>query len=118
MIDMVRRDYLPAVSKFVSALSENVQTKRGLNLSCVYESSVANKLSNLMTETYNTVNALETEEKFACSIKDKTAQAVEYSEKIVPMMDELREKVDAMEVLTGAEYWPVPTYGDMTYYVD
>ena len=119
MIDMVKRDYLPAVSKFVSALAENVQTKRGLNISCVYEASVARQLSDLMTETYETVNELETAEKFACGRNcDRTAQAECYSETIIPIMETLREKVDTMETLTASEYWPVPTYGDLTYYVD
>ena len=119
MIDMVKRDYLPAVSKFVSALAESVQTKKGLNISCVYEASVARQLSDLMTETYNTVKELETAEKFACARNcDRTAQAECYSTEIIPIMEVLREKVDTMETLTASEYWPVPTYGDLTYYVD
>lgn len=119
MIDMVKRDYLPAVGKFVASMSEALKTKRELRISAVYESDVCVKLSNLMTETYNTVTELENEEKNACACCcDRTAQAECYSSRITPLMETLREKVDAMEALTASEYWPVPTYGDLTYYVD
>ena len=119
MIDMVKRDYLPAVGKFVASLSEALKTKRELRISAVYESDVCVKLSNLMTETYETVNELENAEKSACARNcDRTAQAECYSETIIPIMEALREKVDTMETLTASEYWPVPTYGDLTYYVD
>jgi len=119
MIDMVKRDYLPAVSKFVSSLSESAKLKRELSFNPFYEIKTCNALSELMSETYQIVNELEKEEKNACSCCcDKTAQAECYSSRIVPIMDTLREKVDTMETLTGTEYWPVPTYGDLTYYVD
>jgi glutamine synthetase len=119
MIDMVKRDYLPAVGKFVAALSEALKTKKELSIPAVYESDVCVKLSNLMTETYETVSELENEEKSACACCcDKTSQANCYSERIIPLMEALREKVDAMEPLTASEYWPVPTYGELTYYVD
>ena len=41
-----------------------------------------------------------------------------YCYDVIPLMDELREKVDLMEKITDAAIWPVPSYGEMTYYVD
>ena len=38
-----------------------------------------------------------------------------FSKKVIPAMEVLRRKVDAMETLTSSEYWPVPTYGDMMF---
>ena len=45
-------------------------------------------------------------------------QARRYCYEIIPIMDELRERVDNMERYTDASVWPVPTYGQLTYYVD
>ncbi|MBQ9115588.1 MAG: glutamine synthetase III [Clostridia bacterium] len=121
MIDMAKRDYLPAVSEYVGKLSKSAVDRISLlgNRECAfYEKDVTAKLSELMNKTYAAVNALETAEKKAFSVSDKEKQANEYCYGIVPLMDELRGCVDAMETLTGAEYWPVPTYGELTYYVD
>ena len=46
------------------------------------------------------------------------AQAKRYCYEIIPVMEELRDKVDLMEKITDAKIWPIPVYGDITYYVD
>lgn len=121
MIEMVRRDYLPAVEKQLGVLADVAASKRaafGDGISTCYESGTAARLSALMGDAYGAVTRLEEEEKKASSISDAWARARSYCYDVLPLMSELRVAVDGMEKLTGAEYWPVPTYGQLTYYVD
>ena len=53
----------------------------------------------------------------ARSKENDEQRAMAYKENVLPKMEALRRAVDSMEVLTAREYWPVPTYGDLTYRV-
>ncbi len=48
---------------------------------------------------------------------DGQEQANVYAHEVVPAMDTLRAAVDAMEEIVAADYWPVPTYDDILFYV-
>ncbi len=121
MIEMVRRDYLPAVEKQLGVLADVALSKRsafGDGISVSYESEAAKRLSVLTSEAFEKVTRLEEEEKKASVIADVEERARSYCYDVLPLMESLRESVDGMEKLTGSEYWPVPTYGQLTYYVD
>ena len=59
-------------------------------------------------------DAIETE---AAAMTDVKARARCYCDRVLPVMEELREAVDTMETLTSSRHWPVPTYGDMMFRV-
>ena len=117
MINMVRRDYLPAVEKYMRDLSATAIKKRELlpNAGVRVETDLVRRLTALAEETYRLVAKLEDEEEVAASITDGYEKAREYADKILPLMDELRASVDEMEPLTAEEYWPVATYGDLMF---
>ena len=117
MINMVRRDYLPAVEKYMRDLAATALKKRDLapNVGVRVETDLIRRLTALAEETYRLVAKLEDEEEVAASIKDGYEKAREYADKILPLMDELRTAVDGMEPLTSSEYWPVATYGDLMF---
>ena len=119
MLEMTIRDIIPAVSKYVGELSEAVNAKRtvikNVNVSC--ECDIIEKLSDLLSKTYDSYSALERAEKTAVSKKCDEEAAFFYKSSIIPKMATLRKCVDAMEVLTAREYWPMPTYGDITFRV-
>ena len=117
MLEMTIRDIIPAVSKYIGVLSDAVNAKlavsKTLNVSA--EKEIIEKLSDLLCATYDAYNALERAEKAAISKTCDEEAAFYYKNTVIPKMDALRKQVDAMEILTAREYWPMPTYGDITF---
>ena len=120
MSSMVRQDILPAVSGYVASLADAVGAKRGVckDLPCAAEVALIEKLSGLMDQAYEKVNALDSalEDGKAESHNALTA-ATYYKDSIIPAMNELRAVVDQMEVDTAADFWPYPSYGDLMFRV-
>ena len=120
MLEMTVRDYIPAVSAYVGKLSEAVNAKRqalkNVDVSC--ECDLIEKLQTLLARTYSAYDALLRQENIAVSKPTDEQAANYYKDAVVPRMAELRAAVDAMEVLTAREYWPVPTYGDITFKIN
>lgn len=119
MADMVRKDILPAVSSYGAALAENAMAKKGLTgkADCSYEEELTEKISGLTGKLYREVKALEQAEEEAKAISDAGAQAMDYKDKVLPAMADLRKTADALETMTAAEYWPYPSYGDILFSV-
>jgi glutamine synthetase len=117
MLEMAIRDIIPAVSKYVKELSEAVVAKKaalpGASSSC--EEDIIEKLSTLLSRTYDAYNALDKAEKQAMAKKCDEEAAFFYKNTVEPKMANLRKWVDEMEVLTAREAWPMPTYGDLTH---
>ena len=117
MLEMTARDFIPAVSKYVRELSEAVNAKKtaipGINVDC--ECDIIEKLSDLLAKTYAAYGELMRAENTAMKKTDDEEAAFYYKNSVIPKMDALRRTVDAMEILTAREAWPVPTYGDMTF---
>ena len=119
MLEMTARDIIPAVSRYVGALSESVNARRLAvkNASCACECELIEKLSDLLSRTYEAYTALERVEKLAVTKTCDEEAAFYYKTSVIPKMDALRKVVDEMETLTDREYWPMPTYGDITFRV-
>jgi len=119
MLQMTIRDYIPAVSKYIATLAEAVNAKRAAvaNIDVSAECDLIEKLSALLNKTYSAYNELERVENIAVKKSTDTEAAFYYKTHVIPKMDALRKVVDAMEILTAREYWPVPTYGDIAFRV-
>ncbi len=119
MIDMVRKDILPAVSGYGAALADNALAKKGLTgkADCSYEEELTEEISGLTGKLYRKVKVLEQVEAEAKAVSDAGAQAMEYKDKVLPAMADLRKTADTLETLTAAEYWPYPSYGDILFSV-
>ncbi len=117
MLEMTMRDYIPAVSSYIGKLSDDITCK----LSVLPEASVKRQrehlasLSELLEETYIAYDELLRHENIAVEKVSCEEAAFYYKDFVNPAMDALREKVDSLEVITAREFWPVPTYGDMTF---
>ena len=120
MIDMVRRDILPAISKFTGKLAESGKLKREFcpDADTEYESKTVAKLSALATEIMKQTDALDrdVEELFA-GASDIVTVAKEYRTRVFEGMEKLRAFVDEAETLTDTTAWPYPTYGDLMFSV-
>ena len=117
-IDMVRKDYIPAVSAYTSELSGTVLAKKAVcdSIPCDSEVEVIKRLSELGSDMSKVVSKLETADKKASALSGKE-QADAFHEEVIPAMEELRAAVDEAEKITSEEYWPVPCYGDLIFRV-
>ncbi|MBR2650133.1 MAG: glutamine synthetase III [Clostridia bacterium] len=117
MLEMSMRDYIPAVTRYISSLSSSIKNASVVlpNVSLTAEENHLERLCNLLSETYKARAELEELEARAVKIENTEEAAFFYCTEVAAAMDKLRAAVDAMEEITAREYWPVPTYGDMTY---
>ncbi len=117
MIDMAMKNYIPAVNAYIAEISGVAASKMAVcpNLPCKMEVELIERLSELNLKAYESVKALENADRKAAAVKDALKQAQYYRDKVLPLMAKLRRFVDEMETLTAAEYWPYPSYGDLTF---
>ena len=117
MIEMASRDIIPAVGAYISELAGTAANVLAVlpESPCLVEKTLIKKLSALNEKAYEDLEALKRVDAEAAAIGDVVTCAEAYRDKVIPAMNALRESVDAMETLTAAEYWPLPTYGDMMF---
>lgn len=119
MIDMAKKDILPCVSRNIHELADTVVAKRSVSagIDTTYEETLVKKLSELSTVAFNKVASLEELSKEVKTIEESDAKAMFYKNRIIPVMNELREAVDEMETLCSSEHWCYPSYGDLLFSV-
>ncbi len=111
MLQMVRRDYLPAISDYTKRLADALSAKgRGL-----MEKETLQKLSELCDEAYLAAGELDTALAEASANSDTLGRAEIFRDKVIPTMELLRKKVDDAEKLTETYAWPFPSYGDIMF---
>ena len=119
MLEMVRRDIIPAVSDYVAELCANVAAKQAVceEIPCSGEKEVIMQLASLNDQTTALANKLEglLGEVDMSKVRE-ASQAMAH--KIIPVMEEMRSKVDKMETLTSSDYWPYPSYYELLYSVN
>ena len=118
MIEMAKRDIIPAVSDFVAVLCQNVASKQAVCDKIPYatEKSLIEKLSTLNDEASAAIAKLEKDLK-AVDKDDVRPASQAMAHVIIPDMEAVRKAVDEMETLTSSDYWPYPTYFDLLYSV-
>ncbi len=119
MIDMVNKDILPAISRYIGVLSETAVARKSAfaSVDCSYEEKTVAKLSALSSSVFEKIAAFEEKLDSVNACSDKLAVANMYKDIIIPAMDDIRTDVDAAESITCAEYWPYPSYGDLLFSV-
>ena len=116
MADMARREILPAVIRYCGDLTDTVNAKRKAlpELACACESKLILRLSGLIDGIDAAI-----EELAACAEakadRDSTEQAFYIRDVVLEKMAALRALCDEAETLTGAAYWPFPTYGELLF---
>lgn len=118
IINMVRREILPAVSAYKKTLSDTIADTKAVSPLAVlpYEEETLGLLNKYAAAAYHTLRTLEN----AVNAPDKPdkndALAAYCAEILVPLMAELRCEIDALEPVMPRSVWPYPTYGDMLFY--
>ena len=119
MADMAKKEILPAVSEYTQLLSDTILSKRAVceQLNYTYEKDMLTEISDLMADVYKQVKRLESALNGTKRISDTAMLSVYYKNKVLPVMAKLRASADKLETLVSAEYWPIPTYGDLLFEV-
>ena len=117
MVEMAKKEILPAVSEYSQVLADTILAKKSVckTLDCTYETEALNEISALTAKAYAGVKALENALEETKKLDDVTALAVWYKDEVLTKMSELRVAADRLEGLVSAEYWPMPTYGDLLF---
>ena len=117
MIDMARKEILPAVEAYLGDLSGTVAAKTAAvpGLACKYEKDLISKLSKLADEISDAASSLDTTLIRLKAIPDVTDAAYVIRDVVLQKMAELRVVCDEAESITADKYWPFPTYGDLLF---
>ena len=119
MLEMAKRDILPAVSAYSEELARTAKTKKSVlpGADCTYEEKSLEKLSALSGAMFVKTDALEEALAKAGGLEDVTEEAMYYKDSVIPAMAALRADADALETITAKKYWPYPSYGDLLFSV-
>ena len=117
MVDMARKEILPAVEVYLGDLSGTVAAKTAAvpGLACKYEKDLISKLSKLADEISDAASSLDTTLIRLKAIPDITDAAYVIRDVVLQKMAELRVVCDEAESITADKYWPFPTYGDLLF---
>ena len=115
MLDMVKKDIIPAVQSYIKELSDTAVSKASLQLPCDFEKELVTKLSSLNGCLYKKINALDSALLDSKNYTDILECAKYYKSTIFAAMQEVRAVADELEANTASNYWPFPTYGELLF---
>ena len=117
MIEMSKRDIIPAGISFTRDLSTTISTKKAVSIDipCTAEEKLLQKASALTSDIYKYTEQLAEANENAKQIPDNMERGKYYRDIVIPIMRALRYCVDNLEFITGREYWPYPSYTEILY---
>ena len=115
MVDMIRHQILPAVSKYADDLCQRAYHKDAMGVSRQYETSTAKEIADLTDALQNACSKMESD--LDAIPADATAAMRYCHDVLIPDMEEARKAADQLETLTASDYWPFPVYSDLLFYV-
>lgn len=117
MIDMAKKEILPAAAKYIKDLAKTAELAKACGAETVFEDETVKEISALTTQMYKALNTLEEDVQKVHQIEDTQEMANFFHDTIFADMGALRVPADKIETLVGKEYWPYPTYSDLLFYV-
>ena len=119
MLEMSHRMILPAINSYIDELSNILEKKKKVSndIKCEYETTVINKLSNLVDDIFISAKELSEIIENADKVQNVIEESYYIRDKVISKMNTLRKLVDEAEVYVKKEYWPMPTYGDILFSV-
>ena len=116
LIEMVKRDIIPAVSSYVSVLCDEAAKKHRMGFKGKFvEAKIAKLLDANNSNIYNFVDKLEKAVEKANSTDELLESAKIYHDEVLFLMENIRKCADECEEITSREYWPYPSYGDLLF---
>ncbi len=119
MLEMARRQLVPAASRYMGDIAKGMNRKKTAcpGISCKAEEKVLRQLTNYTDAMSDAADRLEACVEKAERSEGALATARCYHDVVLPAMSDLRAAADAAESICGAEYWPLPSYSTMLFYV-
>ncbi len=120
MIEVARREIMPAVMEYMGVLSNSIISVKSAvpSADVSVQTQLVEQISKLLKEVSDQVDALEaTVERVHDGIEDYEEQAHAYKFEVFPVMEALRKPCDELEVIVSEEFWPFPTYSDLLFRV-
>ena len=119
MLEMARKQLLPAVNAYMSEVANTAASKLAVSesLSVRSETKALTRLSADADAMSDAVDELQAAVDAAKALSDESAKAVAFHYDVLPKMDALRAAADDAETICGEDYWPLPSYSKMLYYV-
>ena len=116
MIDMARKDILPAVTEYIKELADTaIAVKQAAGVEAVFEKDLISKLTKLQGDIAERTQVLEDAVIEVHEISDILAQSYAYRDKVFVAMQDLRAAADQAESLVSAKVWPFPSYGELLF---
>ncbi len=115
---LVRRDYLPAINRYAAEIAHNISEIKKVcpDANLINQESKLEALlegAAVINEHLGKLHKLHYE---SLEIEDQQERADMNAHEIIPVMDDLRDAVDNMEIIVGRDAWPVPTYNEILFY--
>ena len=119
MLEMARKQLLPAVNSYMSELANTAASKLAVseNISVRSETKTLTKLSADADAMSDAVDTLQDAVDASKALPSEAEKAVAFHDNVLPAMDALRAAADDAETICGEDYWPLPSYSKMLYYV-
>ena len=120
MVDMARKQILPAVEAYTASVASAASAKKAVNpdIACSYEKNIVGKLSFLTDQIALKADDLEAAVLKLNDITDIEEEGYAIRDTVLVKMSELRAVADEAEINTSEKYWPFPTYGDLLFSIN
>ena len=119
MLEMARKQLLPAINTYMSEVANTAASKLAVSesLSVRSETKALSHLSADADAMSDAIDELQAAVDAAKALSDESAKAVAFHDDVLLKMDALRAAADDAETICGEDYWPLPSYSKMLYYV-
>ena len=119
MLEMARKQLLPAVNSYMSEVANTAATKLAVSeaLSVRSETKTLTRLSTDADAMSDAIDVLQDVVDAAEALTSESEKAVAFHDNVIPAMNALRAAADDAETICGEDYWPLPSYSKMLYYV-
>ena len=117
MIDMANKQILPAVNAYAADVASNLAIKQDMGVACKAETKLLKKLSDGADAISDDIDTLVEAHDAMIATADVQARGDACRDSVLPAMEQLRKDADAMETICSKEYWPLPSYNDILFYL-
>ncbi|URW88210.1 glutamine synthetase III [[Ruminococcus] torques] len=117
MIDMGRKQFIPAIIKYTKTLADTVNSVKAAGVDASVQLATLDEITVLLKEASRAQAQLEKVTETASSMDDYPDKAAYYYETVCPAMEDLRAPIDKLEMIVDKEAWPMPSYGDLIFEV-
>ncbi|MGD0234958.1 MAG: glutamine synthetase III [Syntrophorhabdales bacterium] len=114
-IDMVKKQFMPAVIEYATFLADSIDSFKSVSFSAPVQEDLLKKLGSLLASSYKTLTKLEGAVAKAQETAGTVKKAESYRDNVVTAMQALRTDIDALEMLVPRDMWPVPNYTDLLF---